>query len=474
MAELDLLALLLSASEDLGIEYKAWMDLQPSEARAELAKDLAALSNHGGGYLFFGVDDKSRRPQGPPPMDLAGFNEDAVAGIVKRYLDPPFQCQVRRVQHDGAEYPVVIVPSHGVRPVIAKSDGPHDAKNRVVGVRQGVIYIRDVGPASVPILRPEAWTALLERCLTQRADLLANIMRQAINRPAKASTRAADLLRGACAATEADFTAQSVALIKEVTDQRDKACIGAMADNHVVLGYALVGSDGELLQVDDPWGLNTRVNVAMQRHAYRPDGWSMFLPLTYGPRAPRTQTGKLSGEDHTYLEGMRLETMAVVHYPMDYWRIYDRGLFCAVESYREDHDLERGSSKYRYLVVVRCLIKLHSVLAHARLVGQEVPALAQFIFHMDWRGLKDRSLFLHDIEDGFTEAKVPTDRFFKTITLTWPEVRDDYFGALKRICVPFFELFASRNQFEPQRWLTRERVEELFARYGRDMRLLEP
>jgi hypothetical protein len=457
MAQTDLLALLLSASEDLGIEYKAWMDLQPSEARAELAKDL----------------DKSRRPQGPSPVDLADFSEDAIAGIVKRYLDPPFQCQVRRIQHEGTEYPVVIVPPHGTRPVIAKADGPQDAKNRVIGVRQGVIYIRDVGPASVPILRPDAWTALLERCLAQRADLLASIMRQAINRPAKASPRVVDLLKAACAATEADFKAQSKLLIKEVTDACDKAAITAMVDNHVVLGYALVGSDGEPLQVDDPWRLNTRVNVAMRQHAYRADEWAMFLPLTHTARAPRMQAGKLLGEDHTYLEGMRLETMSVVHYPMDYWRIYDQGLFCVVESYREDHDPKRGLSKDKYLVVVRCLIKLHSVLAHARLVGQEQPALAQIIFHMDWHGLRDRSLILHEIGDDFTARKASTDRFFKTIVLTWPELRDDYFGALKRVSAPFFELFATRNGFEPDKWLTRERIEELFAEYGRNMRLFE-
>jgi Putative DNA-binding domain len=473
MAEMDLLTLLHSGSEELGIEYKAWMDLQPNEARAELAKDLAALCNHGGGYLIFGVDDETRRPLGPAPMDLATFNEDAIAGIVKRYLDPPFQCRVQRVEEGGAVYPVVIVPQHGTRPVVAKSDGPQDAKNRVVGVRQGVIYIRDVGPASVPIARPEAWTALLERCLAQRADLLANIMRQAINRPAKASSRAADLLKAACRATEADFTAQSVALIKEVTDPRDKASIGTMPDNHVVLGYALVGSDGELLQVEDPRGLNTRVSVAMRRHAYRADGWSLFLPLTYAQRAPRTQTGKLGDDDHTFLEGMRLDTLEVVQYPMDYWRIYDQGLFCVVESYREDHDLADGKSRDKHLVVVRCLIKLHSVLAHARLVGQEMPALAQIVFHMDWRGLKGRSLILRDMHDDFTEVKAATDRFFKTITLSWAEVRDDYFGALKRICVPFFGLFASRHDFEPEQWLTRDRVEQLFARYGRGMRLFE-
>jgi predicted HTH transcriptional regulator len=149
MPEPDLVSLLLGDSEDLGVEYKAWMDLQPGDARAELAKDLAALSNHGGGYLLFGVDDKTRKPQGVSNFDLNDFGEDAIAGIVKRYLDPPFQCRVRRIVHDGVEYPVIIVPPHGARPVIAKADGPHDAKGRVTGVRQGVIYVRDVGPASL-------------------------------------------------------------------------------------------------------------------------------------------------------------------------------------------------------------------------------------------------------------------------------------------------------------------------------------
>src|SRR5262249_30465346 len=154
-------------------------------------------------------------------------------------------------------------------------------------------------------------------------------------------------------------------------------------------------------------------------------------------------TGKLLGENYTYLEGMRLETTEVVHYPMDYWRIYDQGLFCTSESYREDHDPGRGVPDRRYLVVVRCLIKLHSVLAHARLVGQEMPALGQILLHMDWRGLNGRALILNAEDDDLTPTRASTEWYFKTIRLPWSEVRDDYFSALKRISVPFLELFAS-------------------------------
>jgi len=111
--------------------------------------------------------------------------------------DPPFQCQVAWASHEGVEYPVVIVPSHGGWPVIAKADGPQDNNGRPVGIRQGEIYVRATGPESVAIKTPEDWTALLERCVSHRADLLANIMQRAINRPAKPVLHVLDILAAA-------------------------------------------------------------------------------------------------------------------------------------------------------------------------------------------------------------------------------------------------------------------------------------
>lgn len=60
MPSSDLSELVAGKSEDLGVEYKAWMDTSQPEVRAKLARHIAALSNHGGGYLIFGVDDTTR------------------------------------------------------------------------------------------------------------------------------------------------------------------------------------------------------------------------------------------------------------------------------------------------------------------------------------------------------------------------------------------------------------------------------
>jgi predicted HTH transcriptional regulator len=127
-AELDELAALISAESETQEESTnpGWT-WPPAEARAEIAKDSAALANHGGGYLIFGIDD-DRKQQGACAYDLATFGEEPLTDVVRTYLDPPFQVRVRMVSHDGHEYPVAIVPSHGARPVIPRRNGPEVGK----------------------------------------------------------------------------------------------------------------------------------------------------------------------------------------------------------------------------------------------------------------------------------------------------------------------------------------------------------
>ena len=134
MASLDLADLLAGANENLGIEFKAWMDTRKHDARAKLARHIAALANHGGGYLIFGVDDKTREPLGATDLDLTLFGQDAISSIVKKYLEPRIQVLVEHIEHEGVTYPVVVVPSHGARPVVAIADGPRDGRDRPIGV----------------------------------------------------------------------------------------------------------------------------------------------------------------------------------------------------------------------------------------------------------------------------------------------------------------------------------------------------
>ena len=127
-------------------------------------------------------------------------------------------------------------------------------------------------------------------------------------------------------------------------------------------------------------------------------------------------------------------------------------------------------AEFDYLALGPSLVKLHSILAHARLVGQEIPSIGRVVVYMEWRGLARRRLRwdLHSDADG---VRVVDDRFSKTITLDWAEIRNDYFEALRKISLPFLDLFALAGSFDPAAWFTRERVENLFNTMHARMRL---
>lgn len=429
---------------------------------AKLARHFAALSNHGGGYLIFGVDDKTKAPQSATTLDSKLFSEDAISAIVKRYLDPRFQCRVEWAESGGVFYPVVIVPAHGSRPVIAIADGPPDLKGRPIGIREGALYIRSAGPESIAIRRPDDWTGLLERCLRHRADILASIMRQAIGSSSKPSLAAIELLKAACVATAECFAEQLREVVPQM-EQQDQPRVRQMADNFAVFGYALVGENGELLRLEDIRALNARADVGMHQYAYM--GWNSFLPLHVPERAPQLRTQPLLGEDRSYLEGMRIANSAFLASTFDYWRMYEDGVCCFAEGYRDDF---QGRSDQ--LGVALCLIKLHSILAHARLVGQEMPAIDKVIIYMDWRGLSGRCL-MWDRHFPVSAVRIAGDRFTKTITLDWAEVRDEYFGALRKISLPFLDLVPMSAPFDRSTFLTRENIEKIFGAYHPQMRL---
>jgi hypothetical protein len=162
---------------------------------------------------------------------------------------------------------------------------------------------------------------------------------------------------------------------------------------------------------------------------------------------------------------MQIEYSASLPQMFDYWRIYEDGVCCFAEGYRED-----AQGQGNLLGIDLCLIKLHSILAHARLVGQEIPAMAKVVIYMEWKGLAGRHLMWNSNFPMNTVA-VAADRFSKTITVDWAEVRDHYFEALKRISLPFFELFPLSGQNDPARWFNRETIIRLFAPINLQLKL---
>jgi hypothetical protein len=461
----DLIDLLRDPSnERLNVEYKAWLDLGDGPTRAKLARHLAAISNYDGGYLVLGVDDRTRQLLGPAPYNVRDVvTQDVISDIVRKYLSPPFQCEVKFVEHEGTEYPIVIVFGHGSSPVIAIAGGPQDERGRPIGITQGNIYYRDVGPRSSALSRQEQWTELFERCLSRRADILASIMRRAINVAPASSAATEELLRAACDATSDEFAEQARQDVG-LTGQ-DAVAFRAAADNHVTIGYAIIGNDGNAIALETPTIVNSRVNVAL--HRYADYGWTYFYPVRMPERAPQYRTAILAGREHNFVEGMRLAASAVYSGAAEYWRIYEAGFCCLSHSYREDYNTIVHGFDPGVLTTLQCLMKFHGMLAHARLMGEELAEPNLVMLRMDWRGLAGRRLAFDHQARGVSAMASATaftgDRYAKTLTFKWSDLRDDYFAILKRLCVGFFAIFGDPG-FNPEELVTREWIEREFSR----------
>lgn len=169
----EILRILDAPHESLRVELKSWLNLKEQSERAKVARALAALCNHGGGFLLFGFQ-KDGAPATNHPKDLKFFTHDEIAGIVERYLVPAFQCTVQTVLATGAmEHCVVVtVPSHGSVPICAKRNGPNDEYGKPIAVVEGVYYIRAPGPKSIPINTPDQWRDVIRRCVVNERDQL--------------------------------------------------------------------------------------------------------------------------------------------------------------------------------------------------------------------------------------------------------------------------------------------------------------
>lgn len=152
--------------------------------------------------------------------------------------------------------------------------------------------------------------------------------------------------------------------------------------------------------------------------------------------------------------------------------IYEAGIAVTAENYIEDiRRVSKGGEAY--LIVRQALFRVHSLLAHARLMGRETPGVQQVVVRMDWRGLSGRMLTWDHVRFA-APGRAADNRFVKTITLTWADLRDAYFACLRKVSLPFLDVFPTAGWSPPTEWLTPDRVGEEFTQFGfRSVRLFD-
>jgi hypothetical protein len=120
---------------------------------------------------------------------------------------------------------------------------------------------------------------------------------------------------------------------------------------------------------------------------------------------------------------------------------------------------------------------MHCLLAHAAITTANVPDAEKIALVTDHRGLKDRILG-RGMDYGLrvhTHLKAVEDRYSTRLVVSRAELLEDYFGTLKRLCVPILEIWGG-SSFDPEDWFTRGIVDQIVSelrREGSTVRLLD-
>src|SRR6266446_398161 len=269
-------------NETVDVEYKNWLDLANNiEARADVARHIAALANHGGGAIVFGFSD-DMKPSEPDPYGIV-YDRDLISGIVKKYLEPPFQCDVHIVQaSSGRRYPIVLVPPSTQAPICAKASGPIvDGKAR--GIAQATYYIRKPGPESAPILTASEWTPIIRRsALHERSAIISSI---------DVSLRAVDKQLSDEESIKQWHDAAHATFLRDLKEHKAPS---SLEKSHWQYSYAIGRSDGQKIEHSEILEVLRQVNRELSDLVRT--GWSMFYPFTRPEIAPVFVTDPESGK----------------------------------------------------------------------------------------------------------------------------------------------------------------------------------
>lgn len=421
--------------ETLDIELKEWIDLGDKAAQAKLAKHIAALANHGGGYLVFGFcDDESVAPN--RPADLSSYSRDTFGMIVGRYLSPAFQCDVVLVQSSsGQTYPVVRVPSHGSTPICAKIDGPHNPKGQPQGIRAGTYYVRKLGPKSEAARGVEDWQPLIRRCVVFDRDiLLSDIARAVQPRTGASSPAVSDQLK----TWHEESKARWQSIVERATAFRWLVDIEA---NHCQLSYVILAEEGVGIPAGELQTVLEQVNRDVRETVWT--GWSMFYPFTRPEIASALHPEFEDGTGVDVLESNLISDGDFDISLPDYWRYSADGRATIIRPYREDRKRtveENGRAAGTWISPETVIRETSELVTHARVMADRYEG-SRVAFRCTWRGLARREI------DDFNNAHWSPGRHSRadqrTTSGTWdaPVLTASWHEVVAELSCPILGLF---------------------------------
>lgn len=358
--------------ESLEIELKAWLDPTSNDDRARIAKELIALANHGGGYLIIGFEEVGGDwvPSTPRPNNLNAFNQDAINGIVARYADPEFHCDVHHVTPQGEDvaYPVIVVAGGKTVPVRASRDGPNQRF-----ISQNTYYVRRPGPNSEPPQSGREWDQLLHRCLTNRRENLLDDIRHILE--GKAGERKS---RPGSEERLSEWITASFERWEDVVDERLDPEDSRFEPGWWAVGYVL----------DPPADFESANDLldALRDAEGRETGW----PPWWAPRRDGIRPYPHHGSVECWLGENRFGDGA----HSDFWRASRLGELFLLRGYQED-GVQPEFDPGQYIDLVLPVWRVGECVLHAQSFAEAVfeeTSDVNVLMRFRWTGLADREL----------------------------------------------------------------------------------
>jgi hypothetical protein len=433
----------------LEVEYKSWRNLDHAEDRAELARDIAALANHGGGFIVFGFQERTLTPDDTDPF-RTNCTSERIATIVRAYLDPPVQCEVVSVMSEmGVVHPVVRVAGHGATPVCVRQDGP------VVGgvklIERGAFYIRKHGPVAVGrpigvptpqsnrIEIPQDWAPLIRRCVRRDREALLGMLEAAIEGRGATPDLAQLLLTWHRAARAAFLPLVSRSPVAD-----------SLVRRHYALSYGFDLIRPETLEPAQLADALRRTVFELQPQ-FR-SGWNMFDPPYRRAVQARFVLDPTSGDDaQDFLETGWLRDRNPGE-TADFWRVSPRGLATIIRGYAEDMTQSPPLPPIRpgtCLSPSTLAQEVAELVCHARAFARLFSGVRRVAFRCEWWGLEGRELFDQDARWAQRGPAVDDRRVavlqvpVATLAQAWPEVVAQLIAPVLRAFEPDLVLDAS-------------------------------
>ncbi len=427
--------------EELGVEYKDWLDLTANEHRATLAKAAIALANHGGGFIIIGLsEDGSELHSQARPPNIPAITQDAVNAAIRRYATPEFHCEMDNVRHPNTnvEHPVITVPGNLTVPVMSK----RDCENVIT---QNRCYIRKPGPRSEEPQTSEEWRDLLNRCLRAGREDMLEAIRSIVSGRVESQNPAPNAfseLQTYCDGARERW--------EELVAGEPEESPARFPHGYYEMGFSLAGAQpaNGLAEIQDKLAIAQRIQLT---------GWPTFLEMSTPGWAPYPY------ED--FVEAwvgrpVRANSMERDPAHCDFWRASTDGKLYTIRGYTED-----GLSEVRAGEVFDVTLPVWRIaegILFASRFAETFDEVDEIVIQCHFTGLHGRRLtsitgrrlVIRDYISG-------TDEVTLTGQVTPQQVQDNLAEILHPLLSPLYERF---NFFRLPSNLVEEELADLLSR----------